>query len=173
MAFDNRQVKAQISTRSVGQQDISKLCVMLNEIIHIGGTTAYEIPLSDKDFDSHFLSGSDCIFCTAATNGETLLGFQALSLNPKLPSNWIDIATFARASPKVKGVGTALFESTKQQLNGGKFTHINATIRADNRSGLTYYTKMGFIDYHVNKAVPLSDGTPVDRISKQFEVGPQ
>ena len=44
-------------------------------------------------------------------------------------------------------------------------------IRDSNESGLAYYSKIGFIDYSVNKAVPLNDGTPVDRISKKYAVG--
>ena len=45
---------------------------------------------------------------------------------------------------------------------------LNATIRADNVSGLTYYGKMGFVDYKVDKAVALKDGQLVDRISKRY-----
>ena len=47
---------------------------------------------------------------------------------------------------------------------------INATIRADNVSGLAYYTKMGFETYHRVKQVPLSDSTPVDRVKKRYVV---
>ncbi|MEM9148767.1 MAG: GNAT family N-acetyltransferase, partial [Pseudomonadota bacterium] len=48
---------------------------------------------------------------------------------------------------------------------------LNATIRADNRVGLAYYSRMGFQDYAVRPAVPLADGSPVDRISKRFDLG--
>ena len=49
---------------------------------------------------------------------------------------------------------------------------INATIRADNAGGLAFYTKQGFVDYGVTPAVPLADGTPVDRVHKRFSLVP-
>jgi len=159
-----------IETRHATKHDAAALCSILNEIIVIGGTTAYQKNLNEANFREHFLTGDNCINCFVAHQSDSILGFQALSLRSDLPVGWVDIATFARANPKVKGVGTALFNCTKLYLNGEKYTHINASIRADNRSGLVYYTKMGFTDYNVRKGVPLQDGTPVDRISKQFEI---
>ena len=96
--------------------------------------------------------------------------FQSLSRHTKLPVGWADIATFARVSPKIPGVGTSLFQKTLPYARSIYLEAINATIRADNVSGLSYYAKMGFIDYSVASAVPLNDGTPIDRISKKFKV---
>jgi hypothetical protein len=45
---------------------------------------------------------------------------------------------------------------------------VNATIRADNHSGLPYYEKMGFTTYKIVEAAPLKNGTPVDRICKKY-----
>ena len=45
---------------------------------------------------------------------------------------------------------------------------MNAEIRADNEGGLAFYGKMGFQDQDVDRAVPLGDGTPVDRINKRY-----
>ena len=98
------------------------------------------------------------------------LGFQSLSLNPGLPDDWADIATFARVNPKVLGVGTTLFKTTLNFARHQNIYAINATIRADNKSGLSYYSKMGFKDYSIAKSIPLQDGTPVDRISKKLTV---
>ncbi|MDB5552313.1 MAG: GCN5-related N-acetyltransferase, partial [Rhizobium sp.] len=71
-------------------------------------------------------------------------------------------------SPKTKGVGTALFPVTRAAAEKLGLAFINATIRADNVSGLAYYTAMGFEDYDRQVGVPLLDGTPVDRIKKRF-----
>ena len=79
-----------------------------------------------------------------------------------------DIATFDRIGSPVRGVSTTLFDATKAVAKEAGLTAINATIRADNVPGLGYYSKMGFVDYSVAKVVPLSDGTPVDRISKKY-----
>lgn len=162
-------------------EDVPSACRILNDIIKIGGTTAYQEPLSETDFINHFLIGKSCLSCIVCEDSNAdILGFQALAIIKKLPAGWADIATFARAHPKTKGVGTLLFEASKQFLQttqyqdddalASSFQMINATIRADNQSGLSYYNKMGFVDYHCDKAVPLNDGTPVDRISKQYQL---
>lgn len=151
--------------------DVAELCLILNEIIDIGGTTAYELPLSEEEFKLHFLTGKDCLSCVLIEDESGCpLGFQGLSLSSHCSSDYADIATFARVTGKVKGVGTKLFAETQKlgiQL-GYKF--INATIRADNTQGLSYYKKLGFIDYKIDKAVPQSDGTPIDRISKRYDL---
>ena len=158
----------QINTRYATKQDAASMCTLLNDIIVIGGTTAYEIELDELRFCEYFLTGDNCICCIVAHKTVSILGFQALSIRSDLPAGWVDIATFARPHQKVRGVGTTLFNATIQHLEGGDYTHINASIRADNRSGLAYYEKMGFTDYDIRRGVPLKDGTPVDRIAKQF-----
>jgi len=161
-------MKNQIQTRHATENDVTELCLILNEIIEIGGTTAYETNLNESEFSEHFLSGEHCIVCIVAHSGDLTLGFQSLSIRPDLPNNWTDIATFSRSNSTVKGVGTALFTATKYYLSARKYTHINASIRADNRAGLAYYSKMGFEDYSIRRGIPLKDGTPIDRVSKQF-----
>ena len=164
--------KHPILVRETDCSDGSELRILLNEIIEIGGSTAIEFPLSSSEFDANFLCGSGfiCNHIAQSRDGE-VLGFQALSQHSELPAKWADIATFSRVSPKVPGVGTALFKKTIPFARHAGVEVINATIRADNVSGLSYYSKMGFIDYAMAYALPLSDGTPVDRISKKFRVG--
>jgi RimJ/RimL family protein N-acetyltransferase len=99
-----------------------------------------------------------------------LVGFQSLSIYGNPPNGTADIATFARMNPKTKGVGTALFPATRIAAEALGLELINATIRADNVSGLAYYGKMGFETYDRLVRVPLLDGTPVDRIKKRFVV---
>ena len=101
---------------------------------------------------------------------DRLIGFQFLGVNARLADGWSDIATFARVSNKVRGVGTALFAVTLRSAQQANFLAINARIRADNTGGLAYYDKMGFRTYAIDRAVPLSDGTPIDRISKRFDL---
>lgn len=161
--------------------DAPALCALLNRIIAIGGTTALETPLTPGRFAAVFLEGPRFLCCFVAEEevgegaggGESgaLLGFQALERSPKLPADWGDIATFAQVQPKVPGVGRALFAATREQARTLGLTAINATIRADNHGGLAFYGKMGFEDWKRDEAVPLQDGTPVDRISKRYRVG--
>jgi L-amino acid N-acyltransferase YncA len=158
-----------IHVRPAKLADAGVLCDLLNEIIRIGGTTAFETPLTVAEFTKCFLSGPNFISCfVAEEKSGLLLGFQALERHVELPDNWGDIATYARPKPKIRGVGAALFAATKVKARESQLSAINATIRADNTSGLAYYKKMGFEDYKITEAVPLRDGTPVDRVSKRF-----
>jgi L-amino acid N-acyltransferase YncA len=149
--------------------DAVALCQILNKIITVGGTTAIETPLSVTEFDDHLLTGCDCIVCfvTEAMNGERL-GFQSLTKNAELPEAWVDIGTFTRREPRTPGVGTALFQNTIAFARQNGYVAINATIRADNYSGIPYYEKMGFKTYKVARDVPLKSGKPVDPISKNY-----
>ncbi len=157
--------------RNASPGDIAELCHLLNEIIHIGGTTANETPLSHQDFSDYFLSGADHICCFVA-EGDTglLMGFQALDHHTKLPKNCADIGTFVKHGTTQSGIGTALFQQTLLHARQHGISNINATIRKDNISGIAYYTKMGFTDHSVAKDVPLLDGTKVDRISKRYAI---
>lgn len=157
--------------RDATELDIPDACDLLNEIIAIGGTTAYQKPLSVVAFSDQFLTGDNCISCCVCESGDgEIIGFQSLSKNQHLEEDWADIATFARAQRKVRGVGTLLFSATIQKAQTSGVKTINATIRADNVSGLAYYEKMGFAEYSVEKSVRLLDGTPVDRISKKYSL---
>ncbi|MGO7580785.1 N-acetyltransferase family protein, partial [Rhizobium ruizarguesonis] len=78
---------------------------------------------------------------------QSLVGFKSLSLYGDPPKGFADIATFARMTPRTPGVGTALFPATRDAAEEFGIEFINATIRADNVSGLGYYTKMGFKTY--------------------------
>jgi RimJ/RimL family protein N-acetyltransferase len=161
-----------IHVRPAELADAKVLCDLLNVIIRIGGTTAFEIPLTVDEFTEYFLSGPYFISCFVAEDEKSgfLLGFQALGRHVELPDDWGDIASYARPEPKIAGVGTALFAATKVKACESALSAINATIRADNAGGLAFYKKMGFEDYKITKAVRLRDGTPVDRVSKRYFV---
>ncbi len=161
----------QLSVRPAQDNDAAELCDLLNEIIAIGGSTAYEAPLTQDQFSSKFLTGNGLVSCFVAVgSNEALLGFQWLQRSEKLPEDWGDIATFAKANSTVRGIGSALFAMTRKQALEAGVVAINATIRADNVSGLGYYSKMGFEDYNVIKGIALNDGTLVDRVQKRFDL---
>ena len=99
-----------------------------------------------------------------------IAGFQWLGFHEDLPDGCADIATFTRRTPALRGAGRALFEETVKTACGFGVLSINATVRADNILGLSYYEKIGFRDFCVAYGVPLRDGTPVNRISKRYEI---
>ena len=158
--------------RPATADDAGALRQILNRIIEIGGTTAFETPLSAAEFDAYFLRGAACLSCLMAETAQgEALGFQALARKAGLAEGWADIATFARHQPRTPGVGAALFEATKRAARDLGLAAINATIRADNYAGIPFYEKLGFTTYTVAQGVPLKDGSPVDRVSKVYRLG--
>ena len=156
--------------RKAVSADAQELSSLLNEIILAGGTTALETPLSAAEFADWFIDGEFPLVCHVAEHDRMLVGFQSLSSYGDPPRGYADIATFARLTPKFPGVGRALVPATRAAAEELGLEFINATIRADNVSGLAYYAKMGFEPYDRLVQVPLLDGTPVDRIKRRFKV---
>ena len=164
-------MRPDLQIRPATAVDADALRRILNRIIAIGGTTAHETPMSLAEFQEHYVDGQDCLSCLMAeTEDGVALGFQALVRNPDLAADWGDIATFTQREPRRPGVGSALFEATKRAARDLGLVAINATIRADNYAGIPYYEKMGFQTYGIAEAVPLLDGTPVDRVSKVYRL---
>ncbi len=147
-----------------------QMCELLNEIIEIGGTTAAEDVMSLATFHAHYFEGEGSVSLFVAEQDGVILGFQKLNKLDRVSDEIADIATFARVSNKVKGVGRALFERTREAAFEAGFAQINARIRADNVPGLGYYTAIGFAPFDVVKDVPLKDGTPVDRMLKRYDL---
>ncbi len=160
-----------VTIRAMQACDIPQACELLNVIIRIGGTTAEEVELSETVFAQYYLTADNKICChVALDDAGRVAGFQWLGTEPQLDAKCSDIATFARTISPVRGTGRALFRATSTFARARGFDQINATIRADNVPGLGYYSKMGFVDYSVAQSVPLRDGTPVDRISKRYNL---
>jgi len=164
-------VEGGFEIRPATMADADALREILNRIIAIGGTTAHEVPMALGEFQDLYVGGPECLSCLIAeTAADEALGFQALTRNPDLPRGWGDIATFTRREPRRPGVGAALFKATERLARDLGLVAINATIRADNYAGIPYYEKIGFQTYKVAPAVPLLDGTTVDRVSKVFRL---
>ncbi len=155
--------------RQAVPDDASSLSDILNGIIALGSLTALKTPLTPAEFSRMFLEGEHIFGCSVAEDRQTgmLLGYQTLARHPDLPADWGDIGTFTRLEPRRPGLGTALFAATRARAMEHGLAAINAAIRADNEAGLAYYERMGFRTYRVVKAVPMQDGTPVDRIHKR------
>ena len=157
-----------LTVRPFRPGDEGPLTGVINDIIAAGGTTAHETPFTPEKLRSYNGDGPGVLCCHVVLEDGQPVGFQVLKTNPDLPQGWGDIASFTRRDPPVRGAGTALFAATQARARELGLHWLNATIRADNVPGLGYYGKMGFRDYAVLPAVPLSDGTPVDRIRKRF-----
>ena len=68
------------------------------------------------------------------------------------------------------GIGSALFSAIAGAAKNLGYVWINATIRADNTGGLTYYQSRGFRDWHHDEAVKLDNGSIVSKISKRYDI---
>ncbi|WP_157082788.1 GNAT family N-acetyltransferase [Sphingomonas asaccharolytica] len=161
----------ELRVRPTVRTDAPALADLLNEIIAAGGTTAYETPFTPEAFADAHIDGPAVITSIIAEDEDGRpMGFQILLASGKLGPGWGDIGTFARRGSTARGIGSALFAATKDAATAAGLKTINATIRADNSGGLTFYARMGFVDYAVARAVPLADGTPVDRISRRYDL---
>ncbi|WP_372916247.1 N-acetyltransferase family protein [Sandarakinorhabdus sp.] len=157
-----------VTIRPAAPSDAAELAKLLNAIIVRGGTTAFETAFTPGGLSEAYLTGPAAHCCFVAQADGRIAGFQTLGTQLFLPAYIGDIATFARLGSTQGGVGTALFAATTAHARELGLTAINATIRADNTGGLTFYTRMGFTDYEIVRGVPLKNGTPVDRIRKRF-----
>lgn len=166
-----------INVRPARPEDAPQMVDLLNRIIEIGGTTAHQTPMTVERMMDHYLAPKLLISCVVAVKGADLLGFQSLEWsdhNPSdphsRPADWAYIASFVKDGQQGKGIGSQLFKATSAAAKAKGVTAINATIRADNPSGLAFYGRMGFREEDRIVAVPLTDGTPVDRIRKTYHI---
>ena len=149
------------------------MAALLNEIIAIGGTTAHQTLFDDDRMIRHYIAGATQICCHVAIDGGEVIGFQHLDgPDPDQggAEGWAYIASFVAPRAAGKGIGQKLFAQTLARARTADVKSINATIRADNAVGLRFYTRLGFIPFDREVAVPLRDGTPVDRIVTRYDL---
>lgn len=151
-------------------QDTPAMCTLLNAIIRIGGTTAFEVEKTPEEVADWYLTGPHALLCHVADDQGRIIGYQTVSRYGDLPPGWGDIGTFVDIGLQRSGAGAALFAATVQAARAAGVTTINATIRADNVPGLGYNTRRGFVDYGADPAYALADSTIVGRISKRFDL---
>lgn len=158
--------------RSVAVADAPALASLLNGIIARGGTTAFQRPFTPQRLAESMLMGRSVICCFVAEERDGgLRGFQSLVRSEDLPNDIGDIATFSRVGQTQKGIGSQLFAATQAEARRQGLTAISATIRVGNVGGLAFYSRLGFTDHSIHRAVPLLDGTAIDRISKRYALG--
>lgn len=160
--------------RPATHHDAAAMAELINAIIAVGGTTAYEEPFDAASMDAAYVSLPELVSCFVADTQGDIVGFQGLmrSFDPgdPLPDGWATIGTFARVGQTQAGIGSEMFARTLLAARGAGINVIDATIRADNTGGLAFYTRLGFVDYDRLVGVPLKNGVPIDRVRKRLEV---
>ncbi len=160
-----------IHIRPAGATDTRQMTELLNAIIAKGGTTAHTRPFGPDmlEAEMRLYTGRTAWILAEDDMGE-ILGFQNIMPHKNLPEDAADIATFVKLGLTGHGIGSKLFERTKTEARKLGFSWLNATIRADNESGLTYYQSRGFEDYKRIPNTQLTDGTIVDRVCKRYDL---
>ncbi|WP_411891202.1 N-acetyltransferase family protein [Yoonia sp. SDW83-1] len=160
--------------RDATAADAAQMTDLLNEIIAMGGPTAYQTPFDTDRMLHHCIARSGLVSSQVAELDGAVLGFQYLAWaddpDDPMPEGWAIIASFVASSAAGKGVGQHLFAATKAVAIKAGVKTIDATIRADNVPGLRYYSGLGFVDYDRLVAIPLRDGTVVDRVRKRYDL---
>ncbi len=163
----------EVTVRPAEAADAAAMAGLLNAIIALGGTTAHEDPFTPEAMRAGYVAGARTLCCTVAETDGKIAGFQHLGWPAPgdLPEGWTAIASFVQPGMAGRGIGRALFAATLLAAEAAGVRTIDATIRADNASGLGYYGSIGFRDHDVIRAVPLRSGQPVDRIRKRYDLG--
>ncbi len=163
-----------LTIRDADETDAAALCDILNPLIEIGGSTAHQTRFDERRMLAHYLRPVALVSCIVAQRDGEVLGFQSLvragdPMDP-LPDGWGVIASFVALGQAGQGIGQALFAATRKRAERAQLMAIDATIRADNAAGLRYYGGLGFRDWDRLCAIPMADGTPVDRIRKRYDL---
>lgn len=152
--------------------DAPQMVTLLNAIIAAGGTTANQTPMTNNTMRSQYILPDGLVSTHVAITNGRLSGFQYLRWanipTDMMPNGWAIIATFVDITRSKLGIGQKLWSATRRSAIADSVHVIDATIRADNTGGLTYYNGLGFVDYAQIPDMPLADGTPVTRIRKKF-----
>lgn len=160
-----------INVRRAMPLDAGSMAKLLNEIIEKGGTSALTRPVTGQDLTEWMaVNAKASAWQVALDDMEKVVGFQWVSPHPKLPPEACDIASFVQIGRTGLGIGSALFTATAAATKSLGYKWINATIRADNIGGLTYYQSRGFRTWVIDEAVQLESGQVVDKISKRYDV---
>ena len=160
-----------ITVRRAGDLDAREMAELLAAIVRKGGTTAHTGDVTRPTILEWMRRDPDrSAWHVAEDDNGRILGFQFLEPHPDLPPEACDIATFVRIGQTGLGVGSRLFEVSLQAATELGYAWINATIRADNEGGLTYYQSRGFETYARHPDQRLADGSVVDRVSKRYDL---
>lgn len=158
--------------RDAVASDAVQMATLINPIIAAGGTTAHQTPFDAERMLHHYIQRDGQISCQVAITNGRLSGFQALlAPNPEtdpMPDGWATIASFVALDKSGLGIGQKLFSATRNAARDAGIHTIDATIRADNEAGLSYYGGLGFVDYDILPNLPLTDGTLVSRVRKKL-----
>ncbi|MDA7423464.1 GNAT family N-acetyltransferase [Thalassococcus lentus] len=153
-----------IRVRGMKRVDVPACTAIVNHIIALGGSTAYEDPFSEDAFSDHYLD--EAPVTNVALLGTRVVGFQGAF---DVGDDVLSIGSFTDRLNPVKGAGRALFAKTLADSRAFGAKEIIAKITSDNTGGLAFYSRLGFVDHEVWKDdFTRADGAKVDRVIKRY-----
>jgi len=126
------------------------MSIILGEILTAWKSTR---PWSAEHIDAFYIKHPNRIECLVAEDDAgNIVGFQSLKVAPEdnswgVAPGWGFIGTYVKVGVGRRGIGKALFSSTKAAARQARLPYIDATISDDNELGLAYYEAMGFRTY--------------------------
>ncbi|WP_299684639.1 GNAT family N-acetyltransferase [uncultured Tateyamaria sp.] len=161
-----------INVRPAIALDAASMARLLNDIISEGGTTAITKPVTSDDIQERMdADDSKTAWHVAVNDAEEVVGFQWIAPGGDyLPDDAAEIATFVQIGQTGLGIGSKLFNATRQAAKAFGYRWINANIRADNEGGLIYYQSRGFQDYGRIEDYVMDNGETVDKILKRYDL---
>lgn len=155
-----------LTARALTVGDAPRCVDIINHIISVGGSTAYETPFTTDYFCTHYVDGPPV--ANAVESNGRVVGFQAAFTDAP---GFYSVATFTDRLTPCPGAGRALFQKTLADCRAWGGEAILAKITSDNTGGLAFYSKMGFKDWTVDpNALTRQNGTTVDRVIKRFDL---
>lgn len=160
-----------IEVRRASSLDARSMAALLNAIIDVGGTTARVKTVTANDIAEMMgFSAAQSAWHVAIDKHENVTGFQWIQPYADIPAEACEISTFVQLGRTGLGIGSSLFEATKQAAKELGYVWINANIRTDNEGGVTYYQSRGFRDWRIDHDVALADGTIVSKVHKRYDI---
>lgn len=161
-----------INVRPAIALDAPSMAELLNVIIEQGGTTAITTKVSGHDLADWMAAKYErAAWQVAVDANEQVVGFQWIASGADyLPSEAAEIATFVQVGQTGLGIGSKLFDATREAAKALGYAWINANIRADNEGGLIYYQSRGFQDYGRIEGYEMANGQKVDKVLKRYDL---
>jgi ribosomal protein S18 acetylase RimI-like enzyme len=142
--------------RTAQPSDAAAMSAMLGLLVAAGKRKS---PADAGFVLAHYIQSPDGIRCSLAEDADgTLLGFQSLIHSRPgnrygTPVGWGIIGTHVSPLAARRGVGSALFQVTRQAAKEAGLREIEAFIGETNQEALAYYEKMGFRTYRLAEGI--------------------
>lgn len=157
--------------RQAGPADARDIAEMLSRVLASGDTSAIRGPVEAATIRSWMAAApARSVWMVAEDDRGEILGLQWIEPHTALPPEACSIATFVLPGRQQLGIGSALFAATERAARRLGYAWINATIRADNEGGITYYQSRGFRVWTQEKDVEIAPGRIVDRIATRYDL---